>query len=127
MSPSSSPFILFHLIGCKQPFIFKQMECKYYRMLFILLSAIILNIVNGQSRSDYQIPQPTAVVLSRGFRISIPGEQSLSTFVQIIWLKNFLLPQKCEINLIRIEFTILSLFSNIFLKHFFESTANNVD
>lgn len=56
------------------------MECKYCRMLFILLSAITLNIVNGQSRSDYQIPQPTAVVLSRGFRISIPGEQSLLAF-----------------------------------------------
>lgn len=58
------------------------MEYKYCRMLFILLSAITLNIVNGQSRSDYQIPQPTAVVLSRGFRISIPGKQSLSAFVR---------------------------------------------
>lgn len=67
---------------CKHPKRFEQMKCNYYQVLFILSVIITLNIVNGQNKGDYKIPQPTAAVLSpRGFRISIPGKHIFPQFI----------------------------------------------
>lgn len=50
------------------------MERKY--LILLILSVTTMHIVNGQTKAEYRVPKPTAIVLSpRGFRISIPGKK----------------------------------------------------